>query len=174
MASKKLEKTILNLFEPNITESISAEDLQIFTAAIFQASESVIHKFDNKNDVDSFRNSNPDIPIYKNDIVILTNLSTEAGIYSAKADLPFFKDLEIIADLSTDLDISINDLQDGDILVYNSTYQQWINKSLSDTQSNERPLNPQNGMMFFDSTIGLPIWFNGRSYKWVDATGKNV
>jgi hypothetical protein len=40
-----------------------------------------------------------------------------------------------------------------------------------DTTAN-RPASPTNGMPFFDSTLGIPIWWN--STQWVDATGTPV
>lgn len=40
-----------------------------------------------------------------------------------------------------------------------------------DTTAN-RPASPTNGMSFFDSTLGKPIWWN--SAAWVDATGTPV
>ncbi len=178
MASKKLEKIILNLFEPNITESISADDMRIFTSAIFQASESVIHKFINPDEVDDFRNSSPDIPIYKNDIVILTD-TKEPGIYLSGIDQPFFKDLILIADLSTDLDeilnVSVKNPREGDTLVYNSKYKQWVNKAYNGvSNTTERPEMPYDGMMFFDSILGKPIWFNSHYNRWVDSNGKTI
>jgi hypothetical protein len=35
-----------------------------------------------------------------------------------------------------------------------------------------RPGTPTNGMMFFDSTLGIPIWWD--STQWIDATGTPV
>jgi hypothetical protein len=35
-----------------------------------------------------------------------------------------------------------------------------------------RPASPTSGMMFFDSTLGIPIWWD--SAQWVDATGTPV
>lgn len=32
-----------------------------------------------------------------------------------------------------------------------------------------RPANPSMGWMYFDTTLGKPIWWSGA--KWVDATG---
>ena len=42
---------------------------------------------------------------------------------------------------------------------------------LSNTSDN-RPLSPCEGMMFFDKTIGKPIWYNG--VNWVDSNGTTV
>lgn len=33
----------------------------------------------------------------------------------------------------------------------------------------QRPSNPAIGTMYFDTTIGLPIWWNGQA--WIDAKG---
>lgn len=33
----------------------------------------------------------------------------------------------------------------------------------------DRPINPQVGSMYFDTTLGLPIWFNGEN--WVSSNG---
>ena len=178
MASKKLERTILNIFEPNITESITANDLQIFTSAIFQASESVIHKFDAQYDVDDFRLSNPSIPIYKNDIVIMKG-SEKAGIYLVDIDQPFFKDLTLVANLNQDigeiLNVDIKNPIDGDTLIYNEKYQQWTNKSENEKNIlQERPRLPHNGMMYFDTFIEKPIWYNAKRARWVDALGQIV
>ena len=35
--------------------------------------------------------------------------------------------------------------------------------------SENRPANPVNGEMYFDTNLGLPIWYSG--IEWVDATG---
>ncbi|QPX71660.1 hypothetical protein [Bacillus phage SP8] len=36
----------------------------------------------------------------------------------------------------------------------------------------ERPSNPAIGMMYFDTNLGLPIWWNGTA--WINATGALV
>lgn len=36
----------------------------------------------------------------------------------------------------------------------------------------ERPANPDVGMMYFDTNLGVPIWWNGAS--WINATGALV
>lgn len=36
----------------------------------------------------------------------------------------------------------------------------------------ERPSNPQNYEMFFDTDIGMPVWWDGSD--WVDATGSSA
>lgn len=36
----------------------------------------------------------------------------------------------------------------------------------------ERPSNPEVGMMYFDTNLGLPIWWNGTA--WINATGALV
>lgn len=179
MANKKLERAILNIFEPNIMENITTDDMRIFISAIFQASENIIHKFDESTDVDDFRLSNPDISINKSDIVILTNKTEHEGIYLSGVDKPFFKDLILIADLSTRinevLNVSVKYPIEGDSLVYSSKYNQWINKStVEKVLSTERPRFTHNGMMYFDSTLGRPIWFNSRINNWVDALGKII
>lgn len=38
--------------------------------------------------------------------------------------------------------------------------------------SSHRPINPMNGEMYWDTTIGKPIWWNGSNWK--DATGTTV
>lgn len=38
--------------------------------------------------------------------------------------------------------------------------------------SNKRPITPVSGVMYFDTTLKKPIWWNGT--KWVDATGTEV
>ena len=35
--------------------------------------------------------------------------------------------------------------------------------------TSERPENPKEGRRYFDTTIGLPIWFDGTN--WIDADG---
>ena len=35
-----------------------------------------------------------------------------------------------------------------------------------------RPTSPKNGCMYFDETLGHPIWYNGTT--WVDSTGTGV
>ena len=35
-----------------------------------------------------------------------------------------------------------------------------------------RPVSPTTGQMFFDTTLGIPIWWNGTI--WVDATGMDA
>lgn len=35
-----------------------------------------------------------------------------------------------------------------------------------------RPASPVTGQMYFDTTVGKPIWYNGSA--WVDATGSTV
>lgn len=35
-----------------------------------------------------------------------------------------------------------------------------------------RPANPDTFQTYFDSTLGIPIWYNGT--EWVDATGSTV
>jgi len=42
---------------------------------------------------------------------------------------------------------------------------------LSDITAN-RPVGPALGQRFFDTTLGIPIWFDGTN--WVDATGSTV
>lgn len=61
-------------------------------------------------------------------------------------------------------------------LVYNGTYWNYssglsINKSVAGT-TGERPTAPQTGEMYFDTTLGTPIW-RGVS-GWVDASGTQV
>lgn len=36
----------------------------------------------------------------------------------------------------------------------------------------ERPSSPHIGMMYFDSTLGAPIWWNGAA--WVDYSGTPI
>jgi hypothetical protein len=36
----------------------------------------------------------------------------------------------------------------------------------------DRPASPVTGQMFFDTTLGTPIWWNGSN--WIDASGTTV
>lgn len=36
----------------------------------------------------------------------------------------------------------------------------------------DRPVNPETSTMFFDTTLGAPIWWNGSAWVW--ATGEAV
>ncbi len=176
MASSKIEQQIYNIFEPNITESISAEDLQLFTNAIFQSSESIIRKFKTPQDLDIFRNSNPDVPMYKNDLVILTE--EDKGIYICSIDLPFFSDLVIVANDLTNLElkdlsnVEVTTSAFGDSLMYDGI--NWVNQHALYGDSINRPQTPTPGMMFFDASLNKPIWYNYREIAWVDSTGKKV
>ncbi len=38
----------------------------------------------------------------------------------------------------------------------------------------ERPVNPTSGQMFYDVTLGKPIWWNTAGAVWKDAGGTNV
>lgn len=38
--------------------------------------------------------------------------------------------------------------------------------------TSERPSNVQTGFMYFDTTLGKPIWYSGSA--WVDAVGTSV
>ncbi len=62
---------------------------------------------------------------------------------------------------------------DGDILVYDSLTHQWVpvNKVNAGTLAS-RPINPRIGTQYFDTSIGLPIWYNGTF--WIDANGNQV
>jgi len=101
MASKNIQNIIRNIFDPNLTQNISAQDFQIFVDAIFESTESIIRKFESIEDVEQFRlSSAPEAKIFiqKGDIVIITK--TNPGIYLAKVDKPAKADLEMINDIS--------------------------------------------------------------------------
>lgn len=38
----------------------------------------------------------------------------------------------------------------------------------------ERPTNPTNGQMFYDSTLKIPVWWNTADAEWKDAAGTGV
>ncbi len=173
MASPKIQTAIRNVFEPNITESISAEDLQLFVSSIFQSSESIIRKFRTPQELDTFRNSNPNVPIQLNDLVILTD--EEKGIYQAQVDMPFFKDLRIVANDLSSLEIedinnvTITNPKLGDTFLYDGI--NWINYPALYGSTYNRPLRPTSGIMYFDEDLGRPVWWNYKTLEWVDATG---
>ncbi len=172
MASAVLEQITKNIFDENITESISAADLQFFTSAIFQASESIIRKFKTPAEVDYFRDSNPDIPIYNTDLVVLTD--EYPGLYRTPVDSPFFRDLIIVAETEQieslpDLaDVKITNPVKGQMLMFDGA--QWINQPSLTGSIDERPEYPTQGMMYFDNTVRLPIWWD--RFEWIDASGK--
>lgn len=58
---------------------------------------------------------------------------------------------------------------DGDQIKF--PIREIIQETLAGEASN-RPFAPFNGMMFFDVTLGKPIWFNGTT--WVDCEGLPV
>ena len=61
---------------------------------------------------------------------------------------------------------------DGDGIVYDAPSGQWAPAPVQRTQAGAtaaRPASPKTGQMFFDTTLGKPIWWNGT--QWVDATG---
>jgi hypothetical protein len=97
MASPNLQTLIRNLFQPNLTESISAEDMQIFVDGIFQASESIIRKFQTPQELDDFRNSDPDVKMLKGDLCVITD-KPYSGIYISKINQPFFTDMVLLSD----------------------------------------------------------------------------
>ena len=39
-------------------------------------------------------------------------------------------------------------------------------------KSTDKPATPVTGMMYFDTTLNKPVWYNGSN--WVDATGNKV
>lgn len=41
----------------------------------------------------------------------------------------------------------------------------------SGTTANRPTLNLETGMMYFDTTLGMPIWVDAAGTGWVDATG---
>ena len=53
---------------------------------------------------------------------------------------------------------------------YNGTI--WIPININYGASNKRPINPDIGFQYFDTTLNKPIWWTGT--KWVDATGEDV
>ncbi len=63
---------------------------------------------------------------------------------------------------------------DGDVLKYNAGTGFWT--AAPDTSaagiSSGRPLNPKIGFMYFDTSLGIPIWFNGT--HWVNANGQQI
>ncbi|QCC57371.1 right-handed parallel beta-helix repeat-containing protein [Natrinema thermotolerans] len=42
------------------------------------------------------------------------------------------------------------------------------------TAGSSRPSNPYNGMPFFDTSLGQPIWWDDSAGSWVDSTGTSV
>lgn len=72
-----------------------------------------------------------------------------------------------------DVDLSSpSPVSDGDVLAYDAPSQQWYPAAYQRVHagaSAERPANPKTGQMFFDTTLGKPVWWDGA--QWVDATG---
>ena len=58
----------------------------------------------------------------------------------------------------------------GEIMTFSVTNEWEPNPRWDAGVTNQRPLNPAKGAMFYDDTLNMPIWFNGNT--WVDATGK--
>lgn len=44
----------------------------------------------------------------------------------------------------------------------------------SNGSTDQRPTNPINGQMYYDNTLGLPIWYNAVSSLWRRADGTSV
>jgi hypothetical protein len=84
---------------------------------------------------------------------------------------------ETVSFLSDILDVEIYDVVNGEILVYNSALDIWVNSALqessSTTVSTSPPQNAESGDLWFDSTSGaLYVYYvDQNSAQWVQATG---
>ncbi|HBF36986.1 MAG TPA: hypothetical protein DDW50_06655 [Firmicutes bacterium] len=58
----------------------------------------------------------------------------------------------------------------GKIKIYLDPSKYEYLQTIKSGTSSERPTDCPIGMMYFDTTIGHPIWWNG--FNWIDATGK--
>jgi len=102
-----------------------------------------------------------DTPIdYKN------HAEKQVTVNSSETGLVFTDPIKKTRDLE-DVDPRIP--MEGQILVY--TTGKWTpSTNVKAGISSTRPLNPIIGYMFFDATLGIPVWYNGA--HWVNAMGE--
>lgn len=60
----------------------------------------------------------------------------------------------------------------SDALVYRVDGQGRISGAIEGAVTGSRPVSPINYQMFFDTTLGIPIWYDG--VNWIDAAGTTV
>ncbi len=58
----------------------------------------------------------------------------------------------------------------GKLKLYHNSSDSEILQTVKVGSRGERPSEPYLGMMYFDTTVGRPIWWNGMN--WVDANGR--
>ncbi len=94
-SSNTLKDTILELFPDNNNKEISAADMRIFVAAIFDHKEELVIKAQDEADMKS-QNAN----IFEGSVVLISQ-GDEAGVYISRANNPIsLAQLDKVADLA--------------------------------------------------------------------------
>jgi hypothetical protein len=100
-----IKESILTLFDDNVVGAISAKDMRIFVEAIFDTKENEIHVFEKLEDIETYRYNNPDYPIEKFDVFIITDtndLYSDKGIYIALKTAPGVNDVLKVGNVNYD------------------------------------------------------------------------
>lgn len=105
-------------------------------------------------------------------IVVETNhdIQSSTGGTASITGVDFTTNTLTLSNISGSFDVSDSVTYKGKYNIGNSTYSNI--QSIGYGTSAQRPSSPVNGYMYWDTTLGKPIWRVGNAWK--DATGTNV
>jgi hypothetical protein len=102
-------------------------------------------------------NKRPQVPLNSTVLKIKDSLLSTGGKYvNAKP-----------VDLTALSGVAISGVEDGQLLMYKNG--QLVNIQM---QGNTRPASPVIGQPFFDTNLGIPIWYTGAN--WVSSSGNII